>query len=220
MTPLRTKTNMSDPIPNIDPPVPAAPAAPTETVDWQARYNGLNKHYQEKHAEWQAKFNDANAAATSATSQATELTGRLSQLDTQLKEKETALGQISTEFQTTAQKAATLQADLDRKNLLIKDYPDLLGHEAQGLIRPDLTGDELRAHLDAHRNTLNSTHNNALQNQIRGLVPSPANAVPAGGGMADAETIFEKMNEALAAKNWKLHEQLSDQYIQLKSTQK
>lgn len=114
----------------------------TDANPYKKRFAGLQAKYQTDAAQWQA----GSTKLFDATEQLKALTGDHEALRTQF-------AALDAKEKAAAQELAGLKVAQERTGIIVKEFPDLLGLEADGLLPSD-TGDALRGKLTAMRGKL------------------------------------------------------------------
>lgn len=186
----------------------------------KARLGGLNSAYNKKQAEWNGRFtSQQNVIADQATklkdaeARIAELAKEADTLKSKQPEFEKSVGELST-------KAATLEATVARQRLFMLPpskggFSDLAEFEADDLLRKDLTGDELTAHLAKYRETITSKQAAAIKDGFKGVVPAAGSTHDKEAGTLDSDSLQAQMNDAMAKGDWKLYDQLNSEWIKL-----
>ena len=151
-------------------------------AEWQKRFGGLQATYQK---EQEAKTN----AMTELTTVRSMLESNTKTLETLNTEKTTLTTQVTEKDQALSK----AQAELQRKTLIMKDYPQLIAFEANGLL-PDAPLEELPTKLNLFRDSLGTIENAAKQqHNAGGTPPDPASKQQgaertAAAALKDAQT--------------------------------
>ena len=193
---------------------PAQPTTPAAApVDWEARYNGLNKTYQEHRSGWTAKEQQLQALVTDLTGQTKNHEAKISEYEKAKGDWETTVKDMTGKLDSVTQKAATLEKQNGRTTLFMSKYPDLAQFETKGLLRQDLEGEALDKYLTTYSEEIGAIRKNALTDKLAGATPSGSPGVRQDGKM-DVETLAKQMDEALNKADFKAYESLMPQWIE------
>jgi len=169
-------------------------------VDWEARYNGLNKKFQDDRNKWVAeKEGLAKDLEFSKSWQA-----KYEEVFKAKEGLETTVRGLTEDHAKVLSEIATKQDALDRAKLFIsEDYRDLIPLEERGLLRVDLKGDELKTYLQTAREAFANGNKNG-----KITLPNP----PPGGRMPlKKEDLVRERNKAFINKDWAAYGDLSSQ---------
>lgn len=177
--------NTVPPGPDEQPVAETATPGQTEAgTDWEARFKGQQRAYNELKAQFdtlkaerdslakqlseaQEKLKAIEEKAAKAKGEASELSASKSALEEKIAKLEEQLGQLKAEREKT-------DAQLERMRLVINEYPDLAPYEAKGLLRSDLADDKLKEYLDEFRSLVVAQAQQAATSFASGATPPPA----------------------------------------------
>lgn len=159
-----------------------------DTEDWEARFKGL----QRKFNELQSKYEKAESTIEGARTQAAEIQQRYNELETQLKsatkDHEKALAEATatiTKLTTEHEQASTRAAQFEQEKaaaqkklnivsaLAKPEFSDLYSFYENGFLTgvEDLEGDELKTRLESFRSLLGSRTTQALDEVLKTSTP-------------------------------------------------
>jgi hypothetical protein len=203
-TPPETAGNPPPGQPPAPPESPAQPdllaqieAANKVATEWRNRFTGLQTTYQRDQARWKSDA-DKLAEVSEASAKLQEERGSLAASAAELQEKH---DQMLTEL-------TTLKAQQERQTILIKEFPQLLSLEADGLL-PDDTGDELRAKLKKLSDKLVALNKDAFKESLSGASPTP----PAPKGEEKPEDILARAMQAYREGKFPEYDQAYSDYL-------
>lgn len=157
----------------VSSPQPEA-SAPGDSTNWQARYTGLNKTYQQKVGEYEGELTKLRGVTESLTKEATEWKAKATvEADSRTK-IEALLAEQAQKSKEVETRAATLEKQLARQQLLMSDpYRSLIPLEAKGLLRQDLEGEAFTNYLTEFGKTLNTVGKENVKEFLAGATDSP-----------------------------------------------
>jgi hypothetical protein len=170
--------------------------------EWQKRFGGL-----------QATFQKEQEAKTQAV---TELTTVRSMLETNTKTLETLTNEKSTLSTTVTEKEEAYnkaQAELQRKSLIMKDYPALIPFEVNGLL-PQASTEELPEKLKLFSESLGSIEAFAKQKHVEGGTP-PDPASKAQGAERTAAAALKDAQSASIKGDVATYQTFYKEYLEL-----
>jgi chromosome segregation ATPase len=196
------------------------PAQPTQPADapqdqsYEARYNGLNRTYQEHRQKWDGEKTQLNGVIADLTGKSKDWETKFAEVDkarATLAEQIEALNKAKTDADS---KAATLEKRLSRQDLFMSKHPNLAGYEKEGLLRTDLEGADLDAYLDKMEAKLGAVQKAALDEVMEGATPNAAPGTREDGKL-DMETLGKQIDEALDKGDMATYEALLPKWIEL-----
>jgi hypothetical protein len=171
--------------PETTPQVQSPVVTPQQGTDWEKRYKGLQAVYDKALAA--NKQLEAQIAQLNADLEAERQSARSHDESRTAQEKRIAeLGDQITVVRTALQ---VEQARSTRSAFIAKEFPDLLGFEAQGLLPTAKDDDELKTKLELFRSQVTGRKTADLQNYAQGSVPS----VPGSTQGRTKDTIYAEL---------------------------
>lgn len=133
----------------ITTPTPAGANTPSPS-DWEQRFKGLSRAYNEETGRLTGELSRFQ-------NEATAYKNKFAELEAKHGEVSKTLQAITDERNKISSEAATLQETLGRLSLLTtEEFKDLIPLNEKGLLRTDLKGDEYKAYLAQFKETLAS----------------------------------------------------------------
>lgn len=174
--------------------------AQRDAEEWRNRFTGLQGKYQQEQSKWAG---DA-AKLIDATEQLTKLVGEKEATTLELTSTKEKLDLLATE-------KVTLEANLERLNIITSEFPTLIPFLKDGLI-PDETGDELRGKLKLLNDRISEIKGSAKTEQVKGAQPqsqpTPADSSP--------QALLAQAKDAMRSGNMAEYNKFYDLYIQAK----
>jgi hypothetical protein len=163
-----------EPTPTPPEPTPPTPPAPQPGEDYEKRFKGLQSAYNVLKAKYDKLEQDHN---TTLGELETIRQGDKSKADqvTQFQKDTEALKaeKVSLEAQVTS-----LQSQVARSKLIMADFQDLAGFEAQGLLPSGSTEEEMRAAFTKFKETYSKAISDAVAKRVTGTGPGPTGDNP------------------------------------------
>lgn len=186
----------------------------------RARLGGLNKAYNAKQTEWSTKFDKQQNVIADLTTQKKDAEVQIGQLTKQLELLSNEKGSFEKQATDFGSKAATLETQVSRMKLFMLPqdqggFSDLAHLEAKGLLKDNLSGEDLTSYLNEYRSTLAATTKAAVQETVKGGVPPSAPTKK--DGEVDATVLEGQMKEAMNKGDWAAFEALNTQWVKLKT---
>lgn len=203
-------------IPTQEQPKEMAPSAPEsaaqpdsqnreEPQDWKARYQGLDRKFQQEKSAWSQR----EGLFVNTAMELEKLRSEVAQRDNALKERDAQLQSIAAERENAQKAAATVEGQLKRLQTIAKVNPSLLEHETKGLLRTDLGGEDLEKYLSDFMGVLKGSAEQNLKAFAAGSTPS----APAMG-KETPESIYAQIQKLMKEKKWSDAEELMPKYYE------
>lgn len=155
--------------------------------EWAKSYKGLQGAFQKLQNESKADIDKLTAELSDAQTEIQSLTQGGTSKDDQLTVLQTEVAKQKETINSLKSEKESADAQLQRKNLVMQDFPELAAWEAQGLL-PDASGDdELREQLEKFRGTLAGQVGATVKSTIAGS--SPAGSGKTNVAHSTAQTI-------------------------------
>lgn len=177
-------------------------------MNWDSDDNPYKKRFTGLQGKLQATVNELDTLKGShhdVNERFGKLTGDFEALNVQL----TAL---STQKSAAEQERDQLKAAHARRDLIIKEFPDLLPFEADNLLPPG-TGDDLKTLLTAFRGKLQTQGSQAAVSALQGASPVP----PQAAAPASVDDLWKQATTALSEGRLSDYQSLYDQYLKAKA---
>jgi uncharacterized coiled-coil protein SlyX len=156
-----------------------SPDSPQDQGNWEARAKGFQRALAGKEGylkTLQANFNDLKGQLDS---EVVAHQGEVAQLKAQLDEVTRKVAQFEAENKSLQTESSSLKRDQEIRKFMAKGYSDLVPwYDSEYLQVGELTGDELKAHLDGFRSMLTDKATTEVRNTLRGATPPVS--VPSG----------------------------------------
>jgi chromosome segregation ATPase len=165
------------PVPPAPDPVPTPPAptpAPAPAENYEARYKGLQRSYDTLRQKTEA----LEAERTQALSEAETLKQTDAQRQATLDRLQREIDAAKAEKETLSAQMSSQAIVLTRKNLILKDYPDLAQFEANGQLPEAKTEEEMKTTFTKFRETFSAAVAAAVQQKVTGAAPAPTSNLP------------------------------------------
>lgn len=174
-----------------------------EPQDWKARYQGLDRKFQQEKSAWSQR----EGLFVNTAMELEKLRSEVAQRDNVLKERETQLQSIAAERENAQKTAATVEGQLKRLQTIAKVNPTLLEHETKGLLRTDLGGEDFEKYLTDFMGVLRGSAEQNLKAFASGATPSaPSQAAET------PESIYGQIQKLMKEKKWADAEALMPKY--------
>jgi hypothetical protein len=176
-----------------DPPAKAGgdPAQGTQQVNWEARYNGLNATY----GKLQKKFEDLERSSQQTMAELEELRQSHKKVDGEKANLSSDLQKLQAEKAALEGRLTSAAFDKERMKLIMGEYPELAGFEAEGLLPTADTVDTLKPKLEAFRTKLGGNINAGVQKKLQGAGPAPSGKNDTNPGTHSEEYIYTRLNQ-------------------------
>lgn len=164
---------------NQDPSLNEAPNSSPDPGNWEARAKGFQRALAGKEGYLNKLQAEHNALKAQLDSEAVTHQGEITQLRAQLDETLKKYQSVEAQLTSLQSENVGLKRDQEVRKFMAKDYSDLIPwYDAKYLEVGDLSGDDLKTHLEGFRNLLNDRSNTEVRNTLRGATPPVS--VPAG----------------------------------------
>jgi len=173
-------------------------AAQTEAQTNMSRFVGMQGKYQTEKSKWESQM-----------AQVKDLPTQLATTQEQFDKAQQEAQQLKEQLDLANSEAQVARLQADRLNIIVKEFPQLLQFEADGLL-PDDSGDELRTKLTAFSKRLTDIGGDAFKQMMIGASP----ASPTSAGQKSATDLWKEVGEALRTGNMAEYDKAYAAYLQ------
>ena len=168
-----------------------AQQAQSTGTNWEAAYKTLQRNYNTLKQQSDALRAQSAELNENFAAQA----NRLKELETSLSEKDASLAELQKMKEELEATAGSLKAKLERQNLILSEFPELVEFEAKGLLPTADDMDTLRERLETFKNTLGEIRKGAIEQELSGASPEPVEVAGEGDEKSPQLTLDEAWNK-------------------------
>jgi uncharacterized protein YukE len=172
-----------------------------ERDEWRSRATGWQGTFQREQDKWKAD-----------STKVTDLSNQIAKLVEERDAKARLVDETSGSYSLLETEYEIAKHQLERTQILIKEYPDLLQFEADGLL-PDGTGDEFKTKLGKFKEVLANSGKGRAAAVLSGGSPTP----PGGSTPQSSDDLWKAAKDALRQGKTAEYEDLYSKYLAEKS---
>lgn len=196
---------MPDPIPEPEPiltdPPKSDPASNPQPSDWEKRYKGLQQAYERL----QKKFEQLTLTHEQVVSELEEVRQTITTHSNEKKILTDALTKLEATKKDLEGQVASHAIDRERTKLIMSEYSDLAGFEADGLLPTAATIEELKPKLEAFRGRVKGISSAEALEKLRGTPPTGGGGNPPPA--RSKETVYAELTRLAGSRDPKDREQ-------------
>jgi len=161
--------------------------------DWEKRFKGMQSAYnklQTQHAEQSSEYEKM-------LGEVEELRATMKNLEGEKKGILEQVNELSTMKETLESQINAHSIQEQRSKLIMENYMDLAAFEAQGLLPPASTVEEMKERFDNFRKAFNTTVDQTMKTRMVGMSAAPSSNTPPVA--RTAETVYAELTRLAGA---------------------
>ena len=178
-----------------NPPAPAAIPGDDPTKDYEARFKGLSRTYQQLQGTSQTTINTLTTEKTTLATQVATLQSTVQAKDGEIATLNGTIKTLTDQLGEEKKTSGTHLKDKTRLKLILKKFSDLAAFEDAGILPEAETEAELETKLTAFRTAAATLAGKKVEERLQGAVPpgGPPAAAPTGDVTETEDFIWEKL---------------------------